>query len=299
MSAEKFARRMEKINKMGLPVLSLEDALVSRRDKTLPRYPVVITIDDGWFGTQLHMVPELEKFQYPATLYVTTYYCEKQHPVVNVALQYLVSTTVKPRLSLGEIGLIGDVTFDLLDRSQRDVLVEKLQSYVESLQSATDRQSFLFKVATKLGFDYSAICSEKWFHLVSFEQISEMSKKGIDIQLHTHRHRIAIDSAYCIEKEITENRLHLESLADKKLRHFCYPSGIYDEEIWPNLRTLNIASATTTKGGLVTSQSHIYSLPRILDGEQVSDIEFEAELSGFNEILRRFFGLLETRKRLM
>jgi peptidoglycan/xylan/chitin deacetylase (PgdA/CDA1 family) len=121
-----------------------------------------------------------------------------------------------------------------------------------------------------------------------------MFQRGLDIQLHTHRHRISKAGHFCIEEEVEDNRARLEPLTGQPLQHFCYPSGVYDRAIWPDLKKIGIASATTTAPGLVGRSAEIYALPRILDGEHVSDLEFEAELSGLLELKRSFFKWLKT-----
>ncbi|PHS73876.1 MAG: polysaccharide deacetylase [Porticoccus sp.] len=294
MSAGKFAARMQRIRALGYPVLSLSEALTRRKNNTLPANTVVLTIDDGWYGSYLHMLPELEKHQFSATLYVTTYYSEKQWPVANVALHYLVSRTDLARVRLADLGIPSDQVYDLAESDQRSGLATTLQCHLEQLPGEYERQVFLWQVAGQLGFDRELICSEKWFHLASPPQVQEMSRRGLDIQLHTHRHRISKAGHFCVEEEIENNRAQLEPLTEQPLQHFCYPSGVYDRTIWPDLKKLGIASATTTASGLVGRGAEIYALPRILDGEHVSDLEFEAELSGLLELKRSFFKWLKT-----
>ena len=55
------------------------------------------------------------------------------------------------------------------------------------------------------------------------------------------------------------------------------------------MSNLGIVSATTCHAGLLNlkSKNACYYLPRFLDGENVHMLEFEAEMSGFAEILRR------------
>jgi len=48
-----------------------------------------------------------------------------------------------------------------------------------------------------------------------------------------------------------------------------------------------VRSATTTKISLVTGDADRLQLPRIVDGEGVSALDFEAELSGFKSLVRR------------
>ena len=47
------------------------------------------------------------------------------------------------------------------------------------------------------------------------------------------------------------------------------------------------SSATTCNADLNYPDKPSLELKRFLDGENISDIEFEAELSGFNELLRK------------
>jgi len=285
ISPKKFAERMQKIKKLGLPVIGLDEALTGRNKSELPDCPVVITIDDGWYGTYLHMLPELEKYDFPSTLYMTTYYSEVQAPVYNVLIQYMFMTTAETILDMGALGVSDNEIIDLSNVDQRQLASIRLQSFVDNLD-AEFRDPLVCQIATLLGVDYKKIINDKWFHLVSFDQVSDMVNRGVDVQLHTHRHRISFEDVDCLEQELMDNRLRLEPLVEKTLTHFCYPSGVYDEAVWPSLKAKGIASATTTESGLVNSRSHIYALPRILDGEQISELEFEAELSGVGEVKR-------------
>jgi hypothetical protein len=90
-----------------------------------------------------------------------------------------------------------------------------------------------------------------------------------------------------VEREILQNRAFLEPLGTTDLKHFCYPSGIWSERHWPSLAALGVATATTCDPGLNYPSTPRLSLRRFLDGENIAQIEFEAELSGFCELLRR------------
>lgn len=297
MSSERFASRMSLLSKLRFPVVPLDYAIENRNKGNLPDCATVITIDDGWYSTFLHMLPILEKNNYPATVYVTTYYSEKQTPVFDVALQYMMAITKRKRLSLQSVDTSCYGDFDLANMEQKALAREQLQSYVASLEGEDSRQEMMNKIGDMLGVPYSEIIDNKLFHLMTPEQIEEMSCRGVDIQLHTHRHRISHLGKDCISEEIKGNRESLKPFTSKSLIHFCYPSGVYDESVWPQLEAAGIVSATTTETGLVNQKPHKYALPRILDGEYVSDIEFEAELVGFGELKRKLISAV-SRKHL-
>ena len=75
---EVFSSRMALLAEREYPVLSLSEALTSLDRDALPPCATVITIDDGWSGTCLKMAPILKDHDFPATLYLSTYYMDKQ-----------------------------------------------------------------------------------------------------------------------------------------------------------------------------------------------------------------------------
>ena len=91
MTPDRFAARMARLARSGLPVLPLGEAVERLAANRLPRAAVVITIDDGWASTHSHMLPVLERQRLPATLYATTWYAGRDLPVVNVAVDYLIA----------------------------------------------------------------------------------------------------------------------------------------------------------------------------------------------------------------
>jgi hypothetical protein len=56
--------------------------------------------------------------------------------------------------------------------------------------------------------------------------------------------------------------------------------------MWPWLTSLGIDSAVTCEPGFNYRQTSKLALKRFLDGAHIPQIEFEAELSGFNELIR-------------
>jgi peptidoglycan/xylan/chitin deacetylase (PgdA/CDA1 family) len=114
---------------------------------------------------------------------------------------------------------------------------------------------------------------------------------ALDVQLHTHRHRFP-DDPLLARAEIEENRRVLAPLVERPLVHFCYPSGYWSEALFPVLEAAGVETATTCEGGLNGPDAHPYALSRFFDGEHVTALEFEAELSGAAELLRTVAGWL-------
>jgi peptidoglycan/xylan/chitin deacetylase (PgdA/CDA1 family) len=116
----------------------------------------------------------------------------------------------------------------------------------------------------------------------------------IDVQLHTHRHRMPRAHG-AFTREIVDNRRRISALADGAAlpRHFCYPSGAYAAVFLDWLRAQGIESATTCIPGLAARGSEPLLIPRLLDTMVTSDLTFEAWASGFAALLplRSKYGL--------
>ncbi|WP_422945941.1 polysaccharide deacetylase family protein [Undibacterium sp. Ren11W] len=292
MTRDLFKQRLEKIAKMGFTVLSLEKAVNMLKSGQKLHDSIVFTLDDGWQGVESIAWPLFKEHNFDWTLYLTSYYAEKQTQVMNVAVSYLLWKTEKTEIDLS---LINGFTSDSNLRSTKNdpnSLADELIDFAESLTTAEEVQSFVGSLASILGIDRGAFEQSNLFYLLDMQTIRAMYESGVDIQLHTHRHNLGGNSKSGLETELKENRDSIQKFVPHRLEHFCYPSGIYSKEYLPWLAEYGIISATTCKPGLNYVTTPLLELNRFLDGENISAIEFEAELSGFSEILRRLRGFL-------
>ncbi|MFN3945574.1 MAG: polysaccharide deacetylase family protein [Allosphingosinicella sp.] len=251
-----FERRMTRLKRSGHPVLSLTDAVSRLADGSLPNGAVVITIDDGWVSTLTHMVPILEALELPASLYATTWYSERDLPVVTQAVRFLARSGGRPE--------------------------EEAKAAIARIEAlpVEERLAALRAYGTELGV------AEEWlerrqFHIMSASELAEAQRRGIDIQLHTHRHIEVAAHHGRLGAEIEENRACLAAaLGIQGFDHFCYPSGSFHETAPAILAAAGVRSATLCDPGLNRPGADPLTLKRLLDGWRVSDAEFDAYLSG-------------------
>jgi len=283
MSAKKFAARMALLEKWGYPIVRFEG-----RPEEWGRYrcPTTITIDDGWYSTWSGMLPALERHGYPATVYLTTYYCLNQVPVTNVALNYCFSVVSIDRAQTLHLPAydFGPLRIDTDERKKE--ALSTAQEICASLENDSAKQRFLKAVCEEIGIDHGELMGGRWFHLMSPEEVKDAASRGISFEAHTHHHRITHQGNDSLAEEIAKNSECIQELTGRIPKHFCYPSGRYTSDLWPVLEKCGIASATTTDIGFVDEKTPRYAMPRILDGQDVSELEFEAEMSGFIELTR-------------
>jgi len=278
-------RRFEILRDEGYVVLPLGEAARSLRRGMLPPRSIVLTFDDGFYDFYAAAAPLLEEFGYPATIYMSSYYCVHQRPIPAVTLRYLLWCARLQVLTPGVLpGQDGSV--DLQDPQQRGNLAATLLNKVQVLSGGPEaQQAFLGEVAERLGIDWDNIVRSRLFHLMSAAEVTDIVRRGFDVQLHTHRHRTPREKSAFFQ-EVIENRRILEEMTGHPATHFCYPSGDVDPVFLPWLRELEVESATMTAvAGLARAEHDPLLLPRFVDTMAQSEVLFESWLSGAGAIL--------------
>jgi len=283
MPADMLRQRLEILRRKRCAVLPLGEAMLRLRAGTLPDRSVAITFDDGFYDFYRLAHPLLQEFGFPVTLFLSTYYSSFNRPVFDSMGSYLLwlgrGKTLKwPRLFseslvLNEGGLI--------------YAKEKLRAFArEQALSGEEKDALLAQMAGHLGIDYEFLCSERILHLVTREEATELARKGVELQLHTHRHRVSMQREVFL-REIEENRRSISDISGREPSHFCYPGGVHRPEFLPWLREAKVDFATTTEPGLGTRNTEPLLLPRFLDTSTLSATEFHAWLSGAAGFLPR------------
>ena len=287
LPAETFARRMEILSQSGCRVLPLGEALRRLSEGKLPPKSVAITFDDGWADFREAAFPTLQRFGFPATVYLTTYYCMYNRPLFRFALGYLAwkrcDQVIEHHAAPWSPGKL-----DLRTAETRAALVQHIDAYTKREQmSGQQKDALAHEFADAIGADYNDLLQRRLFHLMNPAEISEMARGGVDFQLHTHRHRTPLERELFV-REIDDNRNHLRELAGGgDYAHFCYPSGANRPEFVAWLKEAGVRSATTCLNGLATRDSDSHLLPRLLDQSGLSDDEFASWVSGLAEFLPR------------
>lgn len=291
MSAEQFERRLVLLRQAGAALLPLDEALARLKAGTLPARAVALTVDDGAHDFLAVAQPVLKRHAVPATLYCSTWYMQRDWPVFDVMLRYLLWRGVENRV--GPIA-IGDLATPLMLATRpaaETAAAEVRATAVAAGWSGAEKQQLLERLAPQVGEDLDELMEARLFHLLRLEELAQLDARLVSVQLHTHRHRSPDDRATFVA-EVLENRAVLAGagLDPEGLRHFCYPSGVYRQAHLPWLREAGVVSATTCDPGLATPGSDPLLLPRFVDAGTVPDPEFLAWVSGLRHLLRRRRG---------
>jgi peptidoglycan/xylan/chitin deacetylase (PgdA/CDA1 family) len=284
MDPTTLEQRLEILKRGRYPVLPLAEALHRLKHGTLPSRSVVITFDDGTYDFYKQAFPRLKSYGFPVTVYQTTYYTDFERPVFNLIASYMLWKTRGTVIQDGsEVGLTEPL--DLRTEAGRHKVVRSLMDRAERQNLSGKRKDELALCLGRfLGVDYEAMVAMRMFQLMNARELQEVVRDGVDIQLHTHRHRTP-ENEESFRREISDNRQRLGALVASAPQHFCYPSGVYKPQFLRWLRQEQVVSASTCDAGLVTRRTEPLLMPRFIDNENRTALAFESWLSGVGDLL--------------
>jgi peptidoglycan/xylan/chitin deacetylase (PgdA/CDA1 family) len=267
----------------GYNVLPLDEAIRRLYERTLPPRSVALTFDDGMFDFHARAWPLLKQFGFPATVYLTTFYSEYQKPIFGLFCSYVLwrARTRMPRPDTRSI-LGQQSAWDLsTDGGRRRAHREIMDFIVRARLALPERIALAERLTDLLGDDYGALRAKRVLTVMTPDEAAEIARAGVDVQLHTHRHRTPNDHSLFL-REIVDNRRRIDPLRAGVARHFCYPSGVYRPEFLPWLREAGVQTATTCDPGLASSRSEPLLLPRLVDTSNLSALDVEGWMTGMS-----------------
>jgi peptidoglycan/xylan/chitin deacetylase (PgdA/CDA1 family) len=247
---------------------------------------VVLTFDDGTYDFREIVWPILKEHGYPATLYLTTYWVATARPVVPVIWSYLIW---KKRGSIYRAPkFLGDrAHLDLTTEGGVSKALHELVSFADAEKlDGMQKDAITQELAEILGADYNDIRTRRILHLLRPQEVRELSKDGVSVQMHMHRH-MSPDEEQNFKCNLNENRMFIKDLVGSSPEHFCYPSGLHKPKFLPWLKELGVKSATTCDPALAFVKTNPLLVPRLVDTSNRSTVEFESWLVGVGELLPR------------
>jgi peptidoglycan/xylan/chitin deacetylase (PgdA/CDA1 family) len=236
----------------------------------------IITFDDGWSDNYEYAYPILKKYNFPATIFVSTNlmgttgmpWPDKLYAFVMKATDgmfsrmhaFMEDTLAAPKEELGLlVNLLNNKVLyaekiisiiKTLDGSQLDVFIGMLDKLMEQQGSGSG-------------------VTRPW---LSWDEISEMSKNRISFGSHTHNHVLLTNvSEEKAEDEVVLSKQQLSKMINKPVRLFCYPNGNYNNSIVDILKKYDFNIAVTTKPGCFTLKSDFLTIPRIMLHNDISN----------------------------
>ena len=190
--------------------------------KPLTPYSFAITFDDGFANNYTVACPILERFNLPATFYVTTSFLNSHQPSWIDAIEIALENTEFSRLCLdflgGEFSIRTDLEKRALLNSLRATL--KTSTHIDPLEASA-------AICESLRVDVSAHLDEELDRKLEEEEVVAISSHSLfEVGGHSHTHRVLSNlSQELLEYEIAESIKILSSITGQPVFHYSYPEG--------------------------------------------------------------------------
>ena len=277
-----FAEHLEIIRQHTTPV-NLQQLVEALHRGKVPNRAVVITFDDGYADNLHQAKPLLERFEIPATVFVTAGQVDSQREFWWDELDRLLLQPVwlPDRLQLEIAGTAyvweswqkGEYTQQDYQRD-RSWHIERqdephprhrlFRTLFERLQSAPveERQRVLESIRLWSGAEPIARPTHR--ALSSDEVLLLAQDDLIEVGAHsmTHPNLAALDEAGQ-RAEIRQSRECLEAMINRPVTSFAYPNGFTTQESAVLLREARFTSACSSESDAVWRDADVFHMPRL------------------------------------
>jgi len=240
-------------------VLGLRELMERSQRGDVPTCSVAITFDDGYRDNYEYAFPILRKYDLPATIFVATGAIDTGSPLWHdrVFDAFRFATVKHARIS--------DSSLPKLSLQSPATRIQSLQLVLDRAKSlyGDSRRNFLEDIADKLRPRPPIGGDER---MLTWEQIREMHKAGMEIGSHTVTHPVlARISREEMKRELSDSRDKLCEELGSSVLSFAYPNGKssdYNDEVKALVKECGYSCAVTTRAGFNEVFADLFELRR-------------------------------------
>jgi peptidoglycan/xylan/chitin deacetylase (PgdA/CDA1 family) len=285
-----FAEHLEVLRKYGNP-LHLQQLVTKLRNRQPIHRSIVVTFDDGYADNFYNAKPLLEKYDIPATVFVTTGGIDqKQEFWWDELDRLLLQPNTLPSLlelningrtyqwELGEATHYSEADFLLnchwkMEKkeytTQRHSLYRSLYKHLQFLP-IYEREKLIDKIRVWANAEQFGRSTHR--SLSKNEMLALESGGLIEIGAHTVTHPFLSQLPIAAQRdEIQQSKDYLEKILGHPVTSFSYPNGSYTTETISIVQEAGFKCACCSVGDRVQSNSNSFLLPRVVvedwDGE--------------------------------
>lgn len=254
-----FAEQIEFVTRMFTPITVHDAVRRMRSGQPLPRNAVSVTFDDGYRDFADLALPVLERYDCPATVYVSTGGIEQGERFWWDRVIEAFAGTRRARLDLEMPGSFdGEADIHLGLASRRRALVKTLNLLWE--QPPRRVESLVNAIETDLAARPNGARAPR----LSLDQIARFDPKLIEIAAHCDRHcdltRMRPEE---VLEDVSSSRTILENASGRTVEGFAYPGGRQDNAVRQLIARAGFAYAAGTDKGINRRPFESFNLRRI------------------------------------
>ncbi len=195
--------------------------------RPLPKNAALITFDDGYKACYDRALPVLRRAGAKAVFFISTGHISDRKVFWWDRVNYLVKRSTKERI---EVEYPTHRVYDL--SGDRSKVIDQMLDVIKETY-ALDVERYIRELGDKLGVPWTdaeerRIADEV---LMTWDQIRELRKAGMDVESHTCTHRVLktlpLDE---VKKELVDSRKVLEEQLGEAIHSVAYPVTLDDEK---------------------------------------------------------------------
>lgn len=274
LPAEVFEEQIKYLRKR-YRVLSLEEMLREMAEPWVNPPAVAITFDDGYADLYTQAFPILQRYEIPATVYLTVGAIESG--VVAWYDRAFVAFQVAPAMDF-TLPLNPPRQFRLGTPQERLRAAVEFISLMKSLPAA-DRKAVCESLEATVTLPADGLANR----MLTWEQVREMQAAGVSFGTHTMTHPVVSRLRNSeLQWELGESKRLLEERLQRRVLDFAFPFGKAEEcgdAALDILAGLGYRSAVTTEAGLNYPETNLFALRRVSFCESRSLSLFALQMS--------------------
>lgn len=207
-------------------VIGIDTLCAGLAGGTLPPNPLLISFDDGYRSCVDTALPILQEFGFPATFFIATHYVSERRLYWWDRIAYLLAKSPHQRITLT---YPEPIEVDLSTRGLRAQGQARQQLLrVVKQQRDLDLERFLSELGAASGVAWDEALETRLANqlIMTWDDVRELGKAGMDIQSHTRKHRVLQTlSSDRLAEELAGSRADIARELGRPARTVAYPVG--------------------------------------------------------------------------
>jgi peptidoglycan/xylan/chitin deacetylase (PgdA/CDA1 family) len=263
ISPDSFESQLRLISEAAHP-LRLQELLTGLQEEEVPKNAVVITFDDGYADVLYNALPLLEKYNIPATIFITTGRLGQEFWWDELERIIFTSEKMPGKMPLSINIHYSGMKIDSLDSWESSHskyhLLKAIHRWMQILPDE-ERDDALGQLRDWFGMKQNF--SERNRALTSDELVSLSQHDLIEVGSHSVSHMSLPSLSTEMQKqEVLQSKIVLERLLGTQVKSFSYPSGMKSEGLSAVLCSAGYNCACTSVNDIVWHGSDPFELPR-------------------------------------
>jgi peptidoglycan/xylan/chitin deacetylase (PgdA/CDA1 family) len=257
VTPQHFEEQLQVLRKLAQPI-RLHELVEGLKENRLPRRAVVLTFDDGYADILYYAKPLLDRYQIPATIFVTSGYLGREFWWDELAWMIVNSQSMPDELSLIVDGKIFAWSISDQDRPK---LLRNIYRRLLHMSTGSRRQA-ITQLRQCIGVDAGQEMNVG--RALTHEELTELAKDElVTIGAHTVNHPVLTNlSEETRHYEIEQCKRDLETILQKPITAFSYPNGAGNEITQTLLYQAGYDSACASYNDVAHMDSDLFNLPR-------------------------------------